>query len=168
VKVWASNIAEAFATADPAHAETYRANALAYQETLDALDAEVTALLATIPEESRVLVTNHEFFGYFAHHYGFEVAGVVIEGGTTLNAPSPQELAALIEVVEAEGVPAIFAEVSAQPELAQAVADATGITVVTAIYSDSLSAGADSPASTYVDYLRYNAGVIAAALGGGM
>jgi ABC-type Zn uptake system ZnuABC Zn-binding protein ZnuA len=168
VKVWATNIAEAFAAADPAHADTYRANAAAYQTTLDALDAEVTALLATIPEANRVLVTNHEFFGYFAYHYGFEVAGVVIEGGTTLNAPSPQELAELIEVVEAEGVPAIFAEVSAQPELAQAVADATGINVITTIYSDSLSTGADSPASTYVDYLRYNAGVIAAALGGGL
>jgi ABC-type Zn uptake system ZnuABC Zn-binding protein ZnuA len=168
VKVWATNIAEAFAAADPAHADTYRANAAAYQTTLDALDAEVTALLATIPEANRVLVTNHEFFGYFAYHYGFEVAGVVIEGGTTLNAPSPQELAELIEVVEAEGVPAIFAEVSAQPELAQAVADATGINVITTIYSDSLSSGADSPASTYVDYLRYNAGVIAAALGGGL
>lgn len=163
VMIWASNIAEAFAAADPTNAETYRANAAAYIEQLTALDTEVADILSVIPDDRRILVTNHEFFGYFAHAYDFEVVGTVISGGSTLTEPDPQQIAALVRLVEAEGVPAIFAEVSANARLAEVIANETGITVVTAIYSDSLSA-ADGPASTYIDYLRYNAQIIAEAL----
>jgi len=163
VKVWAANIAEAFASADAANAETYRANAAAYIEQLTALDAEVSEILAGIPEERRVLVTNHEFLGYFAHHYGFEVVGVVVAGGSSMSETDPQTLAALIDVVNDEQVPAIFAEISANPQLAEVIASEANIEVVTAIYSDSLGEPG-SPAGTYLDYLRYNAEVIAEAL----
>lgn len=162
VKVWATNIAEAFAAADPANADVYRANAESYNAQLDALDAEVVEILSVVPEERRVLITNHEFFGYFAAHYGFEIVGVVIAGGTTLSDTDPQQLAELIQLIADEGVPAIFAEISSTPGLAEVVAQETGINVVTQLYSDSLSSG--EPAATYLDYLRYNALAIAEAL----
>ncbi|MBZ0282321.1 MAG: metal ABC transporter substrate-binding protein [Anaerolineae bacterium] len=162
VKVWATNIAEAFAAADPANADVYRANAEADNAQLDALDAEVVEILSVVPEERRILVTNHEFFGYFAAHYGFEIVGVVIAGGTTLSDTDPQQLAELIQLIADEGVPAIFAEISSTPGLAEVVAQETGINVVTQLYSDSLSSG--EPAGTYLDYLRYNALAIAEAL----
>lgn len=163
VMVWASNIAEAFAAADVEHADGYRANAAAYIAQLEALDAEIVEILSVIPEDARILVTNHEFLGYFAHAYGFEVVGMVISGGTTLAEPSPQALATLVNVIQNEGVKAIFAEISSNPLLAQTIAAETGINVVTVLYSDSLSA-ADGPAAAYLDYLRYNAQVIAQAL----
>ncbi len=161
--IWVGNIAEAFAEADPANADTYQANAAAYVEQLEAVDAEVEEILSIIPAERRILVTNHEFFGYFAHRYEFEVVGAVITGGGTLSEPDPQALAELISLIEAEGVPAIFAEVSANPQLAEVVASETGIAVVTTLYSESLSE-TDGPASTYLDYMRYNAQTIADAL----
>src|SRR3546814_12482450 len=65
-----------------------RERAAAYVAELRALDAEVAATLAAIPDERRVLVTNHDVFGYFADRYGFEVLGVVIPGGSTLAQPS--------------------------------------------------------------------------------
>lgn len=163
VMVWARNVAEALAAVDPDDAELYHDNAENYVEQLTALDEEVTQILSPIPEAQRILVTNHEFFGYFAHHYGFKVVGVVIRGRTTLSEPDPQTLAELIEVVKTEQVQAIVAEISATPGLAETVAEAAGITVVTDIYSDSLSAP-DGPAGTYLDYLRHNAQVIADAL----
>lgn len=164
VMIWADNIAEAFAAADPEHSDTYHANAVGYKEQLTALDTEVNDILSVIPDERRILVTNHEFFGYFAHAYHFQVIGTVIPGGSTLAEPDPQQLADLVQLVETEGVPAIFAEVSANDQLAEVIASETGIDVVTTIYSDSLSA-VDGPASTYIDYLRYNAQTIADALG---
>lgn len=163
VMIWADNIAAAFAAADPANAEVYAANAAAYKEQLAALDAEIVALVETLPEERRVLVTNHEFMGYFAAHYGFELVGVVISGGSTLSEPDPRSLAALSDVIRAAGVPAIFAEISANPQLAEVVASETGAAVVTTIYSDSLSEDG-GPASTYLEYLRYNAEVVVSAL----
>jgi zinc/manganese transport system substrate-binding protein len=71
VKIWAANIAEAFAAADGMNAETYAANAAAYIEQLTALDTEVREILSSIPEDQRILVTNHEFLSYFAHTYDF-------------------------------------------------------------------------------------------------
>ena len=163
VIVWANNIAAAFSAAHPANADAYRANADAYIAQLEALQAEIVQEVATVPEEARVIATNHEFLGYFAHAYGFRVVGTVLPGATTGSEPNPQELAALIEVIRDEGVRAIFAEVSANPQLAEVVAQEAGIALVTTLYSESLSEG-DGPAPTYLDYMRYNAETIIAAL----
>lgn len=165
VIVWVNNIADAFAESDVENASLYRANAEAYIAELEALDEEIQQIVSAVPEEQRTLVTNHEFLGYFAHAYGFEVAATVLPGGSTAAELDPQSLAALIELVHDENVPAIFAEVSANPQLAQLIADEAGITVVTTLYSESLG-DADSPAATYLDMMRYNAQTIADALGG--
>jgi ABC-type Zn uptake system ZnuABC Zn-binding protein ZnuA len=163
VIVWANNIADAFSAADPANAAVYRANADAYIAQLEALQVEIAEQVARVPEAARILVTNHEFLGYFAHAYGFEVVGTVLPGATTGAEPDPQTLAALVELIRSEGVRAIFAEVSANPRLAGIVAEEAGIAVVTTLYTESLSA-AGEPASTYIDYMRYNVGQIVDAL----
>jgi ABC-type Zn uptake system ZnuABC Zn-binding protein ZnuA len=164
VMIWADNIAAALAAADPDGAGFYAANADAYKAQLADLDAEIEALLAPVPAARRVLVTNHNFMAYFAHRYGFEVAGVVL-GETTLAETAPQQVAALVETIRAEAVPAIFTEVSAAAALAEAVAAEAGDIAVVALYSGALSAP-DGPAATYFDYMRYNAQAIADALGG--
>ena len=120
VAIWATNIAEAFAAADPANAATYRANADNFRAELDALDAEVEAILAGIPDERRVMVTNHEFLTYFAYRYDFEIVGVVL-GATTLAEPDPQAVAALAQqVVDVGRALAAAAAASAAPGAAAA------------------------------------------------
>jgi len=160
VITWANTIADAFAAADSANADLYRENAAAYAAQLEALDLEITQLLAEIPDERRVLVTNHEFMGYFAAHYGFEVAATVLPGSQTAAEPDPQALAELITLIETENVPAIFAEVSANADIAQLIADESGVVVVSTLFSESLS-GADGAAPTYIDMIRANATTIA-------
>src|SRR5699024_11800835 len=59
-------------------------------EELTALGGEVRDALADIPEERRVIVTDHEAFGYFNNAYGFHSAGVVIPRGSTEAQPSSQ------------------------------------------------------------------------------
>jgi ABC-type Zn uptake system ZnuABC Zn-binding protein ZnuA len=163
VITWTNNIAAALSAADPANDEAYRANADAYIAQLEALDAEITALVAEVPEASRVLVTNHEFMAYFASAYGFEVIGTVLPAATTDAEPDPQQLTDLIAEVQEEGVTAIFAEVSANQQLAEVVAQEAGIAVVTPLYSESLSE-LDGPAATYITFMRHNAQVIVNAL----
>jgi zinc/manganese transport system substrate-binding protein len=163
VMLWTLRIRDALSQADPTNAETYAANASAYLETLRALDAnELLPLVETLPVESRVLVTNHETLGYFAVHYGFELIGVVLEGGTTVAEPSAAEVAALIDTIRSADVHAIFAENTTSTTLIQRVAEDTDITIVT-LYSDSLG-DAESSASTYLDYMRYNVQTIVTAL----
>jgi ABC-type Zn uptake system ZnuABC Zn-binding protein ZnuA len=162
VVIWADNIAEAFAAKDPTNAAIYRANADSYKEALVAADEAVRQILTVVPDEKRVLVTNHEFMSYFARAYDFEVVGVVIPGGSTGGEIDPQAMAGLIATIQAEGIPAIFAEASANAATIDAVAGDAGVSVVTTL-SESLTA-AGGVAETYLAYLTYNAQAIADAL----
>lgn len=137
--------------------------AAAYLEELEALDAEVASILAAVPAERRVLVTNHEVFGYFADRYGFEVVGTVIPGGST-GESAAGDLAHLLEVIEEEGVPAIFADTSSPADLAENLAKDVGEVEVVELFSESLG-DAGSGGETYLDMVRTNAERIAAALG---
>ncbi len=135
-----------------------------YVAQLNELDAEVEGLVSAIPEDRRIMVTNHEVFGYFADRYGFEVVGAVVPSGSTADGASAGELAELAEVIEAEGVPAIFADTSASNALAETLAAEVGDVSVVELYSESLG-DADSDGATYLEMVRANANRIAEALG---
>jgi len=134
-----------------------------YELELEALDAEIAGLLAAIPSLRRVLVTNHEVFGYFAERYGFDVVGAIIPGGSTTDGASAAALAALAETIRDTGVTVIFADVSSSTDLAQTLADEVGDIEIVELYSESLG-GAGSDGATYVEMIRANAERIAAAL----
>jgi zinc/manganese transport system substrate-binding protein len=127
-------------------------------------EADVVAVLQVIPEESRVLVTDHDAFGYFADRYDFHVAGVVIPGGSTLADPSSRELAELVEVIERENVPAIFANTATSSDVVTSLAAEIGrdITVVP-LFVGSLG-GPGSGAEDYISMMALNASLIADAL----
>jgi zinc/manganese transport system substrate-binding protein len=162
----ASGLGEALAAADPACAAAYRAAAGAYARDLEALDAEVEAILAAVPPDRRKLVTNHNALGYFADRFGFQVVGVIIPGGATLAAPSPADLARLVEVMRAAGVRAVFAETTQSADLANALAAELGEGVqVVSLFTGSLGEPG-SGAETYLAMQRLNAERIATALGG--
>jgi len=146
-----------------ADAAAVTATTEAYVASLTDLDAEVAALVDSVPEANRVLVTNHEVFGYFADRYGFEVVGAVIPSGSTTDSASAGELAELAEVIEAEGVPAIFSDTSSSDELVQTLADEVGDISVVELFTESLG-DADSEGATYLDMVRSNAERISAAL----
>ena len=77
--------------------------------------------------------------------------------------PSAQQLARLIDTIKQTGVRAIFLETGSNPDLAEQVADETGITVVTQLYTHSLTeAGGAAP--TYLDMMRADTEAIVAAL----
>ncbi len=127
-------------------------------------EADVIAALQAVPEESRILVTDHDAFGYFADRYDFHVAGVVIPGGSTLADPSSRELAELVEVIERENVPAIFANTATSSDVVTSLAAEIGrdITVVP-LFVGSLG-GPGSGAEDYTSMMVLNASLIADAL----
>ena len=140
-------------------AETLRAE-------LESLDADIARMLAEIPAERRLLVTNHDSLGYFAERYDFEIVGTVVSGGSTMAEPSASDLAALVKVLIESDIRAIFAETTSPDTLAQAVAAELGGDVeVYELYSGSLGEPG-SEAETYDAMMRANADIIASALGG--
>ncbi|MCZ7542393.1 MAG: zinc ABC transporter substrate-binding protein [Anaerolineae bacterium] len=165
VMLWTMMVRDTLSALDPDHAAAYADNATAYLEALNALvNEEIAPAVSTIPEASRKLVTNHAALGYFAHRFGFEVVGLVIPGASTLAEPSAAEVAGLIDAIRAEGVPAVFAETTANPDLAWRIAEETGVPFYT-LYTGSLGEP-DGPAGTYLDYMRHNVRTFVAALGG--
>jgi zinc/manganese transport system substrate-binding protein len=137
----------------------------AYVAELVALDAEVDGILAVVPEEGRVMVTNHEAFGYFADRYRFEILGAVVPSLTTNAEASARELEELAEIIRAEGVSAIFAETTESTQLAEAVAAEAGDDVeIVELFTESLGEEG-SGAETYAGFMTTNATRIATALG---
>lgn len=136
-----------------------------YAGQLEDLDGEVVDTLASIPDDQRTLVTNHEAFNYFAEHYGFTIVGTVIPSLSTGAEPSAQDLEELAHTVQQEGVRAVFAENTQPEQLAQTLAQEAGADVqVVELYSDALGEEG-SDAATYPDMLRANAQLISDALG---
>lgn len=160
---YAENIRDGLIQADPAGTEIYAANTAAYITKLSELDAWIKTQVAEIPAERRLLVTNHESFGYFADRYGFTIVGTVIPSINTGASPSAQEMAQLVEHIKQAGAPAIFLETGANPQLAKQVGQEAGVKVVTELFTHSITE-TDGPAPTYLDMMKYNAKVIADAL----
>ena len=128
---YVENIRDALTQADPAGEAEYAANAEAYIAELQELDSWIASQVEQIPPERRLLVTNHESFGYFADRYGFEVVGTVLGTGGAGGAPSAQQLASLVAAIEGSGAPAIFLEAGSNTTLAEQVAREAGVQVVT-------------------------------------
>ena len=127
-------------------------------------DKQVRETLSVVPAEKRVLVTDHAAYNYFAHAYGFEVAGVVIPGGSTDAEPSSAELAELVHIVQEDQVSAIFSNNTVNPRLVEAVANEAGTDLkVVQLYEGSVGP-AGSGADTYAGMMLTNARLIADAL----
>ncbi len=159
---YVQNIRDALVDMDPDGEATYKSNADTYIVELKNLDAWIVERVHQIPAGKRLLVTNHEAFGYFAERYGFTVVGTVIESFSSDASPSARQLAALIDQIKSSGAPAIFLDASDNTALAQQIAAETDVKVVTDLHLESLTNGA--PAGTYIDMMKYNVTQIVNAL----
>lgn len=161
VQIYVANIRDALTRADPAGGEAYAARAADYQKQLDALSAEIAALLAPIPPERRRLATTHDAFAYFGAAFGLRF--VAAQGVSSEGDVSAKRLGALIRQIRTEKIPAVFIENLSDPRLAERIAAETGAKIGGALYPDALT-GPEGPAATYLDLMRVNARTIAAAL----
>lgn len=151
-------------TIDGVDADALQKTADNYIAELEALDAELRTILDAVPAERRVLITNHEVFGYFADRYGFEVAGAVLPSGSTADGASGGDMVELAALIDDEGVNAIFIDSSSPDDHAQALADEVGDVEVVELFTESLG-GDGSGGETYAAMMRTNAERIADALG---
>jgi zinc/manganese transport system substrate-binding protein len=160
-KIYVANIRDALATADPADAEAFRANAQAYLTKLDALDHEVREAITKIPQSRRKVISTHDAFGYFAAAYGIEF--IAPEGVSTESEPSARDIAGIITQIKSSKIPAVFLENISDPRLIQRIAAETGVKIGGTLYSDSLT-GENGDAPTYIELVRHNIKTLTSAL----
>lgn len=146
---YVERIRDALIALDPDGRETYEANAAAYVEEIDTLDADFENAMQSVPAENRKLVTFHDAFPYLARRYGLEVVAVVVPSPG--QEPSAQDVADLTETIESEGVPAVFKEPQFNNEVLERAADEAGVEV-RELLSDAYSEDVDS----YVELMRFD------------
>jgi len=162
VIIWSQIIVDALTQADPENQAVFQANGDTLREDLEALDRWVRQQVELIPEDQRQLVTDHLVFGYFADRYGFQQVGAIIPGFSTLAEPSAQELAQLEDAIQRLNVPALFVSWTGNKNLAERIAEDTGVQIIP-LYTHSLSP-AGGEADNYQDFIRYNVNAIVAGL----
>ncbi len=135
----------------------------AYQTALTEADYQVADIVKALDPEDRILVTNHDVFGYFADRYGFNVLGAVIPSFSTTAESSIAHLEELSELIAETGVLAIFTDNTHSTDTAEAVASHLPGVEVVGLATGSLSE-ADGWANTYINMLTSNAQRIVDAL----
>jgi zinc/manganese transport system substrate-binding protein len=160
-KIYVANIRDALVAADPPNAQGFHANAEAYLAKLDALDRDVRAAVAQIPQARRKVISTHDAFGYFAAAYG--IAFIAPLGVSTESEPSARDIAGIITQIRASKIPAVFLENISDPRLMQRISAETGVRIGGTLFSDSLSdEKGDVP--TYIELVRHNIKALTSAL----
>ncbi len=151
---------------DPAHKETYEANASKYLAELKKLDDYARAQLATIPKERRVLVTAHDAFHYFGRAYDVEVMG--LQGISTASEYGLKDVQNLVDVLVSRKIKAVFVESSVPKRSIEAVVQGAAaknhtVSIGGELFSDAMGAPG-TPEGNYIGMVKHNVDTIVRAL----
>ena len=161
---YAELVRDALVRVDPTNRAAYEANATAYLAKLKQLDEAIMAVMKTIPQKNRKLVTYHDSWAYFCPRYGCTVIGAVQP--SDFAQPSPQDLIALIKQLRAEAVPAIFGSEVFPSKVLDQIGREAGVKFIDTLRDDDLPGDLDDPRHTYVGMMKENVETMARVLGG--
>lgn len=136
---------------------TWPEHAAAFAPRADALVAELHRLHAELEQglaecEVRVVVTNHDAFGYLGARYNFTL--IPILGLDPESEPDPQTLARVAEEARRHNVTVVYFEELASPRVAEALANEIGAR--TRVLSPVEGIHPDEPGETYLTKMRGN------------
>ncbi len=124
VRTIAVTLKEAFAAMIPARKAVYDANCSEFIRDLEALDAEIRAMLH--PVKNRKFMVFHPSWAYFAAAYGLEQISIEREG----KEPGAKTLERFIALGKKEQVKVIFVQAQFSRRSAETIAQAIGAQVV--------------------------------------
>ena len=152
-KLYVEAIRDALISADPQGRNDYLTRSQNYLNELTALETDIEQGLAGIPPERRMIVTNHDAFGYFARAY--QITMIAPQGVSTETEPSARDIARVIKQIRDKKIPAVFLENVTDPRLMNQISHETGAKIGNPLFTDSLSVE-NGPAPTYIDMMRAN------------
>jgi ABC-type Zn uptake system ZnuABC Zn-binding protein ZnuA len=148
--------------ASPTHAAVFEAQASAYGSKLAQLDTWIHANVDPVPADQRLLVSNHDAFGYFTTAYGITYVGSIIPSFDDNAEPSAAQIDELVSAIRKTGVKAVFSEASINPKAADTIAKEAHVHVYSgddALYGDSLGP-VGSAGDTYIRSQLHNVSLI--------
>ena len=161
-------VAMALSEINPANADSYQSNADTYIAELTKLHEYAKTSIATIPEKSRVLITAHDAFNYFARAYGIKV--MAAQGVTTESEAAVSDINALVDFVVANDIQSIFVENITSDRNLQAVLEGAQAKDHKLVIGGELFSDATGPKGTYegtyIGMVDHNVTLITRKLGG--
>lgn len=160
------NTALALIKTDPQLKELIEKNEAKYQKELDLLAINSKEKIATIPPNSRYLVTPHDAFNYFARYFDIKV--ISPQGINSESEVSNKDLQDTIDFVIKHRIKSIFVESTTDPARMQKIKEAAAnkgymVNVISGenkeLFSDSLAPkGHDG--DTYIKMMEHNIDLI--------
>ena len=118
---WLNLIAAQLSAADPENAGAYFANAAAAGEEMEALSADIAAMLE--PVRGGSFIAFHDAYQYFETDFAFPASGAISLSDAT--DPSPARIAEIQARIAEEGIDCVLAEPQFNPGIVAAVLDGT-------------------------------------------
>lgn len=149
---------------NPQNKKYYKNNADRFLKRLEQLDKAILTAVKSVPEKNRKLLTYHDSWAYFAKRYGMKVIGAIQP--SDFAEPLPREIAAIIDQLKKENVPAIFGSEVYQSKIEEQIAREVKIKHITTLRDDDLPGKTGSREHTYIGMMIYNMQNMMPALGG--
>lgn len=141
-----------FSKLSPGNAERFHKNTAAYVAELQKLKSEYVQGLREC--KNRVLVSNHDAFGYLAHANKLENVSVI--GLSSDEQPSAKNIADIVALVNEHGIKTVFFEALINDNVAQTIARETGARAVSLQPLENISEDELKSQETYLSIMRQN------------
>jgi len=165
-KQFANKVTNILSEMNPDNNAIFEANKTKYISKLDQLQDKVRSIIATLPQEKRILVTAHDAFNYFGKAYGFEVVG--LQGLSTATEAGVQDVQKLAAFIIEKQIKEVFVESSVPRRTIEALQAAVkskdhNVEIGGTLYSDALG-NPGTIEGTYIGMFEYNVNTIVNAL----
>lgn len=161
---YAELIRDTLSERDPDNAEQYAENADAFIAKATALSDAVKKDQKTVPDGNLKLLTYHDAYAYFGDTYGWEIIGAVQP--KDFEDPSAQEVARIIDQVEAEKVPTVFGSEVFPSNVLKEIGEATGARYEDTLRDDDLPGEPGDVQHSWLGLMQYNYATMITGLGG--
>lgn len=153
------NIRDGLTAANPAGAETYRANAESFAAQLEGLHRDYSERLSACTHDT--IVTTHQAFGYLVERYGIKVQTL---SGISPEAVSTADVVDLVEFMRDNNIGYVLAEDITDTRAVNVLAEETGAQVLTLSPLEGATTAQLESGVTYMDRMRENLTVLETAL----
>lgn len=161
-QVIVNEIATVLGTINQENKAYYTARAQAYVSELATLDTQYKTQLATCAKDE-FLVGGHNFFGYIEHRYNIEGIAV-IENLEPHTEPTPKRMQEIIDVANKHDMKYILTEVLVSTQMAEAIAEETGATLLTFNPAPNLAKEDFNNGVRFLDVMNENLDTLTTAL----
>jgi zinc transport system substrate-binding protein len=159
VKQQVNNILNGLVEADPADSQYFTQNAQAYQSKLDDLNSQIKT--ATTNTKTRLFVTFHEAFAYFAKEYNLTQIPIA---GPFQEEPTANDIQSVINAINANHLLYVGYESLENPEIPQRISSETSATLILMNPIEGLTLEDKTAGKDYIILMQENLSNIVLAL----